>query len=362
MRDLYRGYGDRRGSQRRADLFSARLGSRMKQWGELGKTRTMELTSVFADPNIRDIRAERDLFETAQAEKFSEKAVADLEKAKMTSPATTEGSYVKKTLQRREALQRSKKALQKANEYYAKVGSTFRFDETGYTRLDPRADTFYDDFDRAIESRKQEYAEMYGAESFEDLYGGYGQQYFYESANLIEGATEEAQVGQRDIMDMVMSDMTGMSYEDLASLNLWEVGDEVIPPPGGHNPNYPGSSGMYRRRTSWENVRDYTGEQLESLREFYALSGVQSIEAANRLASAEDESRRTSALESQRATLAGQQKRRKIASEEIAESSQEIQLQLRELDENFMKNIGSFRSAPKKRKVPKISFTEGRPT
>ena len=328
IRDLYQGYGDRSGSPRRANLFSARLSSRMKQWGELSKTNTMELTSDFANPNFRDIREERDIAGTRQAEKFSEKAVANIQKSKLTAPALSESSYIKKTMERRQALQQSKRALEKANQFYSNVGSTFRFDETGYTRLDPNADKFYNEFDTAVERRKQEYAEMYGEESFDDFVEGYGQ---FDSLNQ--------NVGQRDIMDMVMSDITGMEYGELASLNLWNVDGQ----------------------DSTTNAENYTSEQLDALKEFYVLSNTQSRKAANRLADAEDESRRDSAIESQRATIASQQKRKKTASEELSKSSEEIQLQLRELDEDFMKNIGSFRSAPKKRKVPKVSFTEGRP-
>jgi len=348
QRDLYRGYGDRRGSQRRANLFSARLGSRMKQWGELSKTNTMELTSDFANPNFRDIREERDVAGIRQAEKFSEKAVANLQKSKLTAPALSEGSYIKKTMERRQALQQSKRALEKANEFYSNIGSTFRFDETGYTRLDPSADKFYTEFDEAVERRKQEYAEMYGAESFDDLGDSYAQ---FGSDRW----NQMGEVGQRDIMDMVMSDITGMSYEDLVELNAYHVAAE-----GHYNEDSRNRLDM-RVRYDTSRLEDYTSEQLEGLREFYASSGAQGIKAANKLAAAEDESRRESAIASQRATIASQQKRKKTASEELSKSSEEIQLQLRELDEDFMKNIGSFRSAPKKRKVPKVSFTEGRP-
>ena len=405
-RNLYHGYGDLRGSQRRADHFSARLGSRMGWWGQEASVRTKELTSGFKDPKYKDVLQERDEAVIKEAEDLSATGVAMMNKGSSVGRSSSLREYVKKTQQRRQNLQQAQQSLTKANELYKNVGAAFRYNETGYTPLNADADQFYDEFDQAVERRKQEYAEMYGKASFEDMASGYGQQqdfwlsgYGNEALGL-EGAFSEEQIadlnsrleavesipgypeirnqelnevreawkqeyleefgdhraGQRDVMDMVMSDVTGMSYEDLAALNLWGV-EDISSMPGGHRAGGPD----YVSRTTWENMADYTGEQLEGLREFYAETKSSGISKANEVALAEDAFRRRTAEDARSAVVASQKKRGKIASERLSKSKEGIQMELRELDENFMKNIGEFTDVPKKRKVPRISFAEDRP-
>tara|TARA_B100001093_G_scaffold152768_1_gene145460 strand:- start:13797 stop:15008 length:1212 start_codon:yes stop_codon:yes gene_type:complete len=398
LNDAYRRQGiiyqgaSRGDSQGIADHFSARLGSRMGRMASESSLRTDELTSDFNEFGLENLYDDRNKQISDEAQKLSTEGAAFVLKSKASSPAKSESEYVRRTMQRRQTLQQAKRKLEKANELYKNVGSSFRFEETGYTALNEDAKQFYSQFDQQIAERQASYASMYGYKDFDSLNEGYGagQDFSINFRNMTEeeqaqyieyfgdpseeghavnldpygefsggsvggaigyGANEarrnfirnyiesgrDARIGQRDIMDMIMSDLTGISSGDLGRLNL-----------------YDGGGGL-------GNPQSYTEDQMAGLREFYATSGVAGIRNANEKARLEDEFRRKAAIDAATSATASQKGMGKAASQSIGETTEGIQMQLRELDERFMKNIGSFRSAPKKRKVPKISFTEGRP-
>tara|TARA_R100000951_G_scaffold116772_2_gene130645 strand:- start:1419 stop:2516 length:1098 start_codon:yes stop_codon:yes gene_type:complete len=342
-------------SQSWADEFTERLSNKMGRYGEESKTKTAELVSTFNPEMMKDVYEDRDNKSTALAEAFSDKALQGLNN-KLGSSLKSEKGYFATIQQQKQTLKQAKKDLTKANELYQKTGSSFRFDTTGFTAIKTSAQEHYGEFDRQVEERKQAYAEEYGAASFNDLQEGYGMSQDYYASNMSEEQYQDYQdaglfekmfmqrdfdggqdnrVGQRDVLDMVMSDIIGMDYQLLAKLNTIEG--------------------------TGENLLDYTGDQFKGLRDFYATSKVQGIEQANRAAELQDKLRKEGAVSAQMGKVASQKKRGKTAQESISKSKGEIDIQLRELDEQFMKNVGAFSSAPKKRKVPTVSFVEGRP-
>lgn len=344
-------------SQSWADEFTERLSNKMGRYGEESKTKTAELVSTFNPDMMKDVYEDRDNKSMALAQVFSDKALKGLNH-KLGSSLKSEKGYFATIQQQKQTLKQAKKDLTKANELYQKTGSSFRFDTTGFTAIKTSAQEHYGEFDRQVEERKQAYAEEYGAASFNDLQEGYGmsQDYFqgnmteeqyqeYQEADFLEKIrlrnefipldSQDNRVGQRDVLDMVMSDIIGMDYQRLARLNTIEG--------------------------TGENLLDYTGDQFKGLRDFYATSKVQGIEQANRAAELQDKLREEGAVSAQMGKVASQKKRGKTAQESISKSKGDIDIQLRELDEQFMKNVGVFSSAPKKRKVPTVSFVEGRP-
>lgn len=348
--------GDIRDSQSWADEFTERLSNKMGRYGEEAKTKTTELVSTFNPDMMKDVYEDRDNKSMVLAQALSDKALKGLNN-KLGSSLKSEKGYFATIQKQKQTLKQAKKDLSKANELYQKTGSSFRFDTTGFTAIKTNAQEHYEEFDRQVEERKQAYAEEYGAASFNDLQEGYGMSQDYLQSNMTDeeyqayqdsdwlakiitatvmGQTQEdRRVGQRDVLDMVMSDIIGMDYQQLAQLNTIRGTDE--------------------------NMLDYTGDQFKGLRDFYATSKVQGIEQANRAAELQDKLRKEGAVSAQMGKVASQKKRGKTAQESISKSQSDIDLQIRELDEQFMKNVGSFSSAPKKRKVPTVSFVEGRP-
>ena len=179
---------------------------------------------------------------------------------------------------------------------------------------------------------------MYGYESFDDAFEGYGMLNYSQNP---DGSVNYRGMGQRDIMDMVMSDITGMNYGDLARLNTIHVHDR-----GG--------------RATHGDLSSYTPDQMAQLKEFFVSSNLQSYEAATARAQAEDEYRRKSVEAAKIQALKSGKALEQTSKESLGQSAEQVQLQLRELDEDYMKKLGSFKTSPKKRKVRQVSFTEGR--
>ena len=358
-------HGTPNNSQSFADMFTARVSNRMRRFGEQSKTKTMELTKDFESANLKDAYSSRSEQRFKDAEAQSLEAVAAITASKQGGAAKSLSEYVTKTQRKRANLKKAQAALEKSKELYDPFGSKVSYNETGFEQLEINPGQYARDFDAMIESRRDAYADQFGIKDFGSLEEGYGMSQDFFSANSQNFTEEEAdryrsfqlagpygqramedfqrdysasgrdlRVGQADIMDMVMADLIGMDYGNLTQLNTYS----------GQNTN-----------------QGYTADQLENIRNFYITSNVSALDQANQKAAMEDEFRRRSARDMERGVLGSQMKGKRSAEEKLGASGENIQMQLRELDENFMKNIGAFASVPKKRKVPRISFAEDRP-
>jgi hypothetical protein len=346
MRDVQYQVGSYRDSFSLADLFTNRLSSRMSQFGEAAKTKTMELTSGFQDFGLKDIREERREAGIGKASAESEKALGALAQAKQSrGPITSLSKLVHTRQQKLQNLQRARKSLERAKDMYKMTGTSFEYDLTGYDVKAPEAAAFETQFDQAIEQRKQQYAEMYGFDSFEDMPADYA------SVGAVgpQGQSQESTIGQRDIMDMIMSDMTGMDYSDLVRLNTWT------------QEGYQHSGAGWYQPYAQQGLQDYTGDQMEALKAFYVTSNLQSYEAARKTAEQEDLFRQKAAKTAREQTIAGGKALEKSATKSIGQSLEDVQLQIRELDTDFMNKLGAFTDGSRKKKVRSVSFDEGRP-
>ena len=371
--DYFRGRGNAGQSVGIADEFTKRLTSKMSRFGKIGQTESMEYTKDIISANFKDEIAFDAEESFKEAEAKSMEAVAAIAASKVSGKSKSLSEYVAKTQQRRQNLQKAQAALAKSKALYEPKGSRITYDETGYKPIEIDEEAILSKYDQQIQERRDAYAAEFGTTYDEAIKGKYrqelGARYFFTEDVLsqlsdfeknyyndlitnVDRSTEnnleifasgimnkydikDKRMGQRDIDDAVMADLIGINREDLARLNTYE--------------------GVGTTDT------DFTSEQMDTLRDFYLTSKVSSIRSANERAAAEDEFRRRSAEETQRSTIASQIKGRDFAAKNLQASSDDIQMQLRELDENFMKNVGAFASVPKKRKVPKISFAEDRP-
>ena len=354
-------------SQTFADMFTQRVSNRMRRFGKESQTKTLELTSDFQNAQFEDSLSSRSEARFKEAEAQSLEAVAAISASKAGGSAKSLSEYVTKTQRKRASLKKAQEALEKSKEFYDPIGAKVSFQETGFEQIKINQGQFARDFDDMIATRRDNYSKQLGV-NFDDLQDNYGMSQSFIGSNW-ENMTEEeremwnssytddfagtqganwrsrfqqdfseagrdTRVGQADIMDMVMADLIGMDYGNLTQLNTYD----------GAGTN-----------------QGYTADQLENIRNFYITANVSALEQANQKASMEDDFRRKSAIEMQRGTIASQVKGKQAAEEKLSASSEDIQMQLRELDENFMKNIGAFADVPKKRKVPRISFAEDRP-
>lgn len=360
-RDLMYRSGDLHLSQPWADEFTERLSNKMNRWGAISKTKTAELTSEFEDANLREQGTEVKERKLKAAQTESQKALEAIEQSKETGGGISSLSKLIQTRnKKKQNLKRAKQALERAQEFYKATGTNFTYEETGYDTMTPEADFYETQFDLAVEQRKQEYVEMYGFENFEDLQEGYamtdytiGMKYYDNVGGQGHGQSLKTpeysgNPGQRDIMDMVMSDIIGMDYGTLAKLNTIDLQDT-------------GMAGTQELYAKQGNLRSYTADQMEVLKDFFVTSNIESYKAASSRAKAEDRFRKQAAKDAEGAALRGAIGLEKSSAQEIGQSKEQVQLQLRELDQDFMKKIGAFKTSPKKRKVRQVSFTKDRP-
>lgn len=350
QRGAITGPGDIGQSNPWAQLFTERLQSKMSQWGEASKTKTMELTSGFNPFQLTNVREQRQEAQLKEAQAASGEALQAIGKASQRGgPIKSLSQLVQKRSQKLQSLQKARKSLEQSKKLYEFSGVDFKYESTGYNPFTPEASSFEEQFDTAIEQRKQQYAEMYGYGSFGEMYEGYG---------LTSEGT--ADVGQRDILDMIMSDITGMSYEDLAMLNTINLREEMMWDPNYGQPGFTGPSHIGTGRYTGQ-AETYTQDQMAALRDFFVSSNLQAYEAANKRAAAEETFRQQAAMSAREQAIKGGKAVQKQAGKEIGKSLEDVQLQIRELDEDFMKKLTSFQTGPRKKKVRSVSFDEGRP-
>lgn len=333
-----------------ASAFEEALTSTMQKWSHESKMKTLELTSGFKDMNLRDVaasRRERQLDEAAEA---SEKSLIAVESAKRKGgPIRSLSQLVKRRGQKRQRLQAARKSLEQAQELYKVTGSSFKYEGTGYVPTELDAATLEQEWDSSIEDRKQEYAELYGYDSFDDMPEGY--------AAITSVYDPNAGVGQRDIMDKIMSDITGVVYRDLVNLNTHDYGTDY-----GVDTSHFSTRFLQNPEGAKSYVpKNYTQDQLAVLKNFYVTSKLTAYESANKQAAAEDKFRKQAATTSQQQAIKSQKMVQKASTEEVGKSLEDVQLQIRKLDEDFMKNLTSFNTGPRKKKVRSVSFDEGRP-
>ena len=361
MRDMETRSGDMHLSAPWAQEFTERLQSRMRQFGEASQTKTMELEGEFKDFGLKEVGGQVREARLAEAGTESQKALAAIAQVReQKGPISSLSQLVQRRQQKRQKLEKARQSLERAQEFYKATGSQFQFQETGYYREAPEASVYENIFDEAVEQRKQEYAEMYGFDSFDSIqnqgYGmtSYSHVYAEDSFGNPYGqaqGVEYGNVGQRDILDMVMSDITGMSYSDLAKLNTINLQDRRYGHTGDQIVAIGGSG----------ELKTYTADQMEALRDFFVTSNVGAFEAANKRAEAEDKFRREAAQTAKQQALKGAVGLEKTTGEQLGSSLEDVQLQIRELDEDFMKKVGSFKSSARRRKVKSVSFDKGRP-
>ena len=398
-------------SQGYANNFSDRLGLKSGRYVKEAETATAEYTSGFNEFKMTDAMDDRNEASLKEGAAYSEEAIGFIGASKSNKPAKSLKDYVQKTNNRKAVLRRAQKSIGLARESYKAKGASITYDDTGYSPIEENKDKHLADFDSQITDRANKYAREFGHDSFEDMFSGYGADNYSYSLGEIEtrkpshgegemffqttNRTNEG-FGQRDIMDMIMADLTGMSYLDVGALNQWnsdytEAGayrkDKYSWDGGNVNAGY-GEIQVFEKadgsgyttgflqgnefnaeewvsslggKSQGKYGKDYTKEQLTGLRDFYGQSQLEAVQNANNRALSESNSRKKIAESTRRGKLGAQKGIQKVSNEMLGKSEEAIQMELRNLDEKFMKNIGAFNTVPKKRKVPSISFVEGRP-
>jgi len=350
MRDIQYEVGNYKDSFAIASIFSNRLSSRMSQWGEAAKTKTMELTSKFKDFDLTDASEERRATVVSKASQESTQALEAIVQAKQTrGPITSLSKLVQTRQQKLQNLQKARKSLERAKDLYKATSVNMKYDLTGYDVKAPEALFFEEQFTQAVEQRKQQYAEMYGYESFADM------PETYASVGSIgyqgQSQSQTSSVGQRDILDMIMSDLTGIDYGDLVRLNTWTQEEGYMHPGAGWIQPY-----------AELGVQDYTSDQMEALKSFFVTSSMQPYSTAKETATQADIFRKKTAETAQQEILKGQKALKKSADSSLNESLEDVQLQIRELDTDFINKLGAFTTeGPRKKKVRSVTFDEGRP-
>jgi hypothetical protein len=351
MRDLNVRSGDAHSSQPLADHFTKRLQSKMEMFGKESETKTAEFLKDIDPAMLREASASKRKARSKEAEVASKDAVKAIAESKPgPRKIVSLGQLSSVRQKKKEQLQKARRSLERSQELYKEAGSSFTYNRTGYTNKVANPAEFASTFDKAVEERKQAYAKQYGFDSFESMGKGYAVDTYSISTDEETGAySANYTAGQRDVMDMVMADITGMDYEELAQLNTFKLKDAYL---SGQNVAQQGQSGDYS---------EYTSDQMAVLKDFYIQSNVQAVEAANERAKSEDANRAAIADAAKKGALKTQSSTKQLADQEIGKSLENVQLQLRELDEQFMKDVKVFQGGKRKRKVSKVDFGKDRP-
>lgn len=264
--------------------------------GELNLARTS--FNDYGLKNLREAYTQRmsneamDLREEAAGEKARTVKVTSLAKAQQNRQA------------RMEALQKQKRLIESADSTSGNsLGATMTYDRTGYARNNFEDDYFGQQFDEQIQSRREEYAQEYGFDSYESANSGWA-----INSNWKDDGLEP---GTQDIDTMVLGDMLGMSYEDLSRIFLVDDSE-------GYN-------------------EEGTSKTLEGLRETYQAVLGGGADAADKLADEEDKFREKGAVEARREIISDQIANKNAVEEGSAQNISEIKRQMRATEAGYKK-------------------------
>jgi hypothetical protein len=361
--------------ERHSELMKAKA----EVWGSKGKSEVETAVASFQDFGLEDMKLGYATKRMQERTQLRQDAVDETSNIKAPNATVSNVAQAQGNLDARiQGFLSAKRKLKAANESSVS-GSSFKFNDTGYEMLDPKMDQFYAEFDADVAAAQQSYAEMYGMESFDEVGEGFGMFSTVEVDVNSAGRTPEEQaayqqmhpdsydetlgvydntrterpsgdVGQQDIMNMIMSDMTGISYDDVHNMSTAELGydkfrsgDKIID----------GNSKAY----------NVGAEGVAAMREAYSKIFFSAAASSDAAAGMEDAFRIEAAKKAKSSTMTMQKRSKAMGDEATAEAITDINAGIRTAEQEYentkyrllQPGIGG------KRKVKDVSFKSTRP-
>lgn len=374
----------------KVDRHSELMQKKGEVWGSMAKAEVETAVASFQEFGLRDMK------EGYAVDKMKERNALRADAIDITDSISAPHSSVQNVAQAKNNLDArvqgflsAKRKLTAANEG-GMTGAKMEFNDTGYELLNPEMDQFYAEFDADVARAQQDYAELYGHNSFDDVISGFGmfseithqvnsqgrtaeQEAAYQDmypdgmVNPLTGQIDEydadvydqtrterptGDVGQQDIMNMIMSDMTGISYGDLTWMSTAEMGYDKF------------RSGSNWTMEEGNNLAQNVGEEsIEAMREAFSKIFFSSAASADAAAKMEDRFRVESARKAKESTLLGQRRMKDMGDESTAAAMTDINSGIRSAEQEYEDTKSNLLQSGLrgKRKVKDVSFKATRP-
>jgi hypothetical protein len=364
--------------------YSGLLREKAGTFGTMSMAQLNERVAGFQDfglENMREGYIEKRMNEAAL---MRQSAIEEVDITPAATRVTNLGQAQANRNRRVQGYLGAKRKLKQAQGLTEEQQSSFRYNMTEYDRLNPEIDTYYAEFDQMIDERKQAYAQAYGMDSFDDFTEGFGMFATQEVMGQIgtgvyedqfgqevpasyaglPGITERTEegmitqadfdaVGQQDIMNMILADITGMSYDDLTYASTAELGftSEI------------GQLALSNRELDMDLVSNLGEGGIESLRETYANYFYMAAEGADRAADLEDAFRIASAAKAKRDDAINQKRMASVSEETTSEAITDINRGIRQAEQEYEQTKSQLLGGgtPSQRKAKAVTFKDERP-
>jgi hypothetical protein len=372
--------------ERHSDLMQKKA----EVWGTQGKSEVETAVAGFQEFGLQDMKLGYATKKMAERTALRSDAVEDTNNITAPYASVQNVAQAQGNLNARvQGFLNAKRKLKAANNS-SLAGASFKYNDTGYDMLNPTMDQFYAEFDADVAQAQQTYAEMYGADSFDEVGVGFGMfsseeldvnsagrtaaeeaEYVAANGNInpLTGQIEEydtgrdtydytrtsrpqGDVGQQDIMNMIMSDMTGISYEDVHNMSTAEMGYDKFR-----------SGDGYTMEEGNRKAQNVGAEGVEAMREAYSTIFFSAGASSDAAAAMEDQFRADAAAKAKSSTMTAQKRTKALGDEATAEAITDINAGIRTAEQEYEQTkyrllqpgIGG------KRKVKDVSFKSTRP-
>lgn len=365
--------------------YSELLKNKTETWANMSKGQLNERVAGFQDFGLKNMREGYIDKRMNEAALMREQA-SDVDLAPAATRVTNLSQAQANRNRRVQGFLGAKRKLKAAEDMSGPTGSAYKYNMTEYDRLNPEIDTYYAEFDRMIDERKQAYANAYGVSSFDDFDEGFGMfgltetpgmvgtgRYTDRNGNVVEGdqyanrphydeIMEEGvvttpdynSVGQQDVMNMIFSDITGMSYDEVTFASTAELG-------------YTSTMSQEYMSTldnlDMSQVTNLGEGGIESMRSVYANFFYNAAEGADKAADQEDAFRIASAAKAKRDDALNQKRMASVAEESTAEAITDINQGIRQAEQEYEQTKTQLLGGgiPSQRKAKAVTFKDARP-
>lgn len=363
--------------------FSTVMEEKGETWAGMSRAKLNESVSKFRDFGLENMRDGYIAKRMNEAQHMREEALED-GFGGMVNRVTNLGQAQANRDRRIQGYFKAKSKLKQAQDLGGEQQSAYKFNKTEHDMLNPNIDDYYNDFDRMIDERKQAYAQAYGVDSFDDFSEGFGMFATEEVTGQVgtgvyvdrfgrevpeqlagmagitelteEGTITQADmdaVGQQDILNMIFSDMTGMSYDELTYASTAELGytAEIQ------------QQNMNNQDLDMSLVTNLGEGGLENMREVYANYFFMAAEGADQAAEQEDQFRIASAAKAKRDFARNQRRMSEASDEATAEAMLEINSGIRAAEQEYEQSKSQLLAGgrPSQRKARDVTFKDARP-
>lgn len=351
-------------------------------WGKMGQAQVETSVKGFQEFGLKNMRegyADRKLKQAADARVDGMEATQSI--SVPNSTVTSIGQAQANLDRRIQGFTEAKKKIRAANEAVSESrGTSFSYNETGYERLDPKIDNYYAEFDAQISKAQQLYAEEHGYSSWDEVEDGFGmfssseqevlmfdldqygrKQYDYDAGRNEQGgydwktttrteATQNTRAHKQDIMNFILSDMTGISADDLTYMATAEIG---------HSSELEGMS----QASQAGDAQNIGTDAIASMRDTYGKIFYGSAAAADNAANSTDAFRAEAAKQAKTNAMTSQARMKEASENSTAEAVSDLNAGIRSAEQEYENTKYRLLSGGigGKRKVKDVNFKSTRP-